>query len=42
MRLRGDLVKEWPSYAIMGTGAAGILWLFWATWHGIDPIGWFR
>lgn len=30
------------SLFIMGTGVAGLAWLFWSTWHGIDPVGWFR
>lgn len=33
---------DWPSYAIEGTIAASCIWLFWCTWHGIDPVGWFR
>lgn len=33
---------DWPSIAIMGTLAAGCLWLAWCTWQGIDPIGWLR
>lgn len=28
--------------AIMGTGTAGLLWLWYCTWQGIDPVGWFR
>lgn len=30
------------SFAIMGTGVVGLAWLFWCTWHNIDPVGWFR
>lgn len=30
------------SWAIMGTGAAGLMWLFWCTWHGVDPVGLLR
>lgn len=33
---------DWTSYAIMGTIASGYCWLFWCTWHDIDPVGWFR
>lgn len=33
---------DWPSYTIMGTIAATCAWLFWATAHNIDPIGWIR
>lgn len=30
------------SYVIVAPGVLGLLWLFWATWHGVDPVGWFR
>lgn len=30
------------SFVIMGTGAVGLGWLFWCTWQGTDPVGWFR
>lgn len=33
---------DWPSYAIMGSGALALGWVFWCTWHNLDPVGWFR
>jgi glycine/D-amino acid oxidase-like deaminating enzyme len=30
------------SYAIIGIGVVGLAWLWFATWQGIDPVGWFR
>lgn len=27
--------------AIVGTGYLGLAWVFWCTWHGINPVGWF-
>jgi hypothetical protein len=29
-------------WAIILTGYAALGWIFWATWHGIDPVAWFR
>jgi hypothetical protein len=36
----GDI--DWPSWVIMGTGWAGLMWLFYCTVRGLDPVGWFR
>lgn len=35
-------MRDLTSWLIMGTGAAGLIWLWFATWQGIDPVGWFR
>lgn len=35
-------MKHKVDFTIMGSGAAALAWLWYATWQGVDPIGWFR
>lgn len=36
------LVEHRVDLLIMGTGAAGLIWVGVATALGIDPVGWFK
>lgn len=35
-------MKDPTSLLIMGADALGLAWLWYATWQGIDPVGWLR
>src|SRR5213592_4659143 len=35
----GGAMRDRVSLLIMGCGASGLVWLFWSTWHNIDPVG---
>src|SRR5436190_23675494 len=35
----GGAMRDRVSLLIMGAGASGLVWLFWSTWHNIDPVG---